>query len=273
MGEVPGWATGVDVDRPSAARMYDYALGGSHNFEADRQALLGAAKVFPDVMLSARANRLFLSRAVRFLVTDLGVTQFLDLGSGVPTVGNVHEVAQSIDPAARVVYVDIDPVAIAHAQALLADNPLATALRADIREPATILAAEEVSLLDFSRPIAVLMLTVLHFVADEEDPAALVRTFREATAPGSALVLSHLTTDADGVAEQVRDMRTVLSASSSPISPRSKPEIAGLLDSYELVEPGLVLVPSWRPEMDPAGLDPLATEPTRSAGFVAVGRR
>ncbi|CAO5153291.1 S-adenosyl methyltransferase [Frankia sp. AiPs1] len=272
MADVPEWATGVDVDRPSAARIYDYALGGSHNFAADREAYADVVTTFPDAPLVARSNRLFLHRAVRHIVTDLGVTQFLDLGSGVPTVGNVHQIAQNIDPRARVVYVEIDPVAVAHAEILLADNPRATMLRADVRDPAAILRSEQVtSLLDLSRPVAVLMVTVLHFIPDADSPAGIVRAFRDATVPGSAVAVSHLIAgdwdDESGNVEQVYN-RT-----STGINPRSRAEIAGLLDGYDLVEPGLVYSPLWRPDPGPAGLDPLTDDPARSVALAAVGRR
>jgi hypothetical protein len=272
MGDEPGWATGVDVDRPSAARMYDYALGGSHNFAVDREAYAAVVKAFPDGPLVARSNRLFLHRAVRFLIAELGITQFLDLGSGVPTVGNVHEIAQAIDPGARVVYVDLDPVAVAHSQMLLADNPLATMLRADVRGPASILASEEVSsLLDLSRPVAVLMVTVLHFVADEDDPGGIIRTFRDATGPGSALAVSHLV--ADDWDDPARSVGKVYDSTSTGINPRSRAEIARLLAGYDLVEPGLVHLPSWRPDREAQGLDPLADDPSRSVALAAVGLR
>ncbi|WP_261555253.1 SAM-dependent methyltransferase [Frankia tisae] len=272
MDEVPGWAAGVDVDRPSAARMYDYALGGSHNFAADREATQAVIAAFPDGPLVARSNRLFLHRAVRFLAAEAGITQFLDLGSGVPTVGNVHEVAQGINPQARVVYVDIDPVAVAHSRMLLADNPQAAVLQADIREPACILRSSEVTeLLDLSQPTAVLMVTVLHFVADGDDPAGIIEAFRTATAPGSYLAISHVT--ADERAEQVHGAGKVYESTSTGVTPRTRTVIAGLLAGYDLVEPGLVYLPSWRPDEEHGGLDPLAADPSRAVALAGVGRR
>nr|WP_231861551.1 MULTISPECIES: SAM-dependent methyltransferase [Frankia] len=272
MDETPGWAAGVDVDRPSAARMYDYALGGSHNFAADREATQAVIAAFPDGPLVARSNRLFLHRAVRFLTAEAGITQFLDLGSGVPTVGNVHEVAQGINPQARVVYVDIDPVAVVHSRMLLADNPLATVLQADIREPASILGSSEVTgLLDLSRPVAVLMVTVLHFVADGDDPAGIIEAFRAATVPGSYLAVSHVT--ADERAEQVHGAGKVYESTPTGVTPRSRATIAALLAGYDLVEPGLVYLPSWRPDEAHGGRDPLAADPSRAVALAAVGRR
>ncbi|MCK9878481.1 SAM-dependent methyltransferase [Frankia sp. Ag45/Mut15] len=272
MADVPGWASGVDVDRPSAARMYDYALGGSHNFAADREAYAAVVRTFPDAPLVARSNRLFLHRAVRHIQTEFGINQFLDLGSGVPTVGNVHEIAQHLDPRARVVYVDIDPVAVAHAEMLLADNPGAAILRADVRDPASVLGSEQVAaLLDLSRPVAVLMVTVLHFIRDDDDPAAIVAAFRDATAAGSAVAVSHLV--ADDWDDESRNVHGVYDRTSTGINPRTREGIAGLLEGYTLVEPGLVHLPSWRPDPGSAALDPLVDDPRRSVALAAVGRR
>src|SRR5947209_6612941 len=159
--ERPSWAPeGIDLDRPNAARMYDYALGGSHNFAVDREMVEQVEKIMPGSSLIAHVNRAFLQRAVR-LCLDAGIRQFLDIGSGIPTVGSVHEVAQAVDPRARVAYVDVDPVAVAHSRAILVDNPYATAVPGDVRHPAEVLADSEVTaLLDLGQPVAVLLIAV-----------------------------------------------------------------------------------------------------------------
>ncbi|WP_462203029.1 SAM-dependent methyltransferase [Frankia sp. CcWB3] len=272
MEELPEWAAGIDVNRPSAARMYDYALGGSHNFAVDREATRAALEILPDALLIARSNRLFLHRAVRFLAAEAGITQFLDLGSGVPTVGNVHEIAEGVNPEARVVYVDIDPVAVIHFRMLLADNPRATVLQADVRQPASILGSSAVAeLLDLSQPIAVLMVTVLHFVPDSDDPAGIIDSFREAMAPGSYLAISHVIADERAV--EINQASKVYDETPTGVTPRSRAEIAGLLRGYDLVDPGLVYLPAWRPDAAGMGADPLAGNPVRSTVLAAVGRR
>src|SRR5687768_6938834 len=180
----------VDLTRPSAARVYDYYLGGAHNFAVDRQMAEQAIGLWPDLPLIMQANRAFLRRAVRFCV-DAGIRQFLDLGSGIPTAGNVHEVAQSAAPDARVAYVDSDPVAVAYSRTILAENPLTVAVQADLRQPEQVLDHPEVrSLLNFDEPIAVMMVAVLHFVSDSDDPAAIIAGYREVMAPGSFLTIS-----------------------------------------------------------------------------------
>jgi hypothetical protein len=190
-----GASTDIDVTRPSAARVYDYFLGGAHNFEVDRQLAEQIARLTPNLAETMRANRRFLRRAVRFLVAE-GIDQFLDIGSGIPTVGNVHEVAQDANPAARVVYVDIDPVAVAHSRAILAGNERAGVLRADIREPERILAeAVALGLVDLNRPLAVVLAGVLHFIPDADDPAGIAARLRAPLAPGSFLLVSHATQD------------------------------------------------------------------------------
>lgn len=180
MTDDSGLPRGVDPGKASVARMYDAMLGGEHNFAIDREAVAAFTAIDPQVRTLARANRAFLQRAVRFLV-DAGVRQFIDLGSGIPTQGNVHEVAQSAAPGSRVVYVDNDPVAVAHSEALLDGNPDATIVAADIRRPADVLSAPQVrDLIDFEQPVAVLMITILHFITAEEDPGGIVAAFRDA---------------------------------------------------------------------------------------------
>src|SRR6266568_6538928 len=192
----PDWVPpGVDTQRANVARVYDYWLGGSHNFLADQDLGRAIAAVEPNVRAIARANRAFVGRAVRYLAAA-GVRQFLDIGSGIPTQGNVHEVARQADPAARVAYVDTDPVAIAHSKAMLAGNENATIIDADLRDPEKILTHPATGrLIDFSQPAGLLIVAMLHFLSDAEDPWRLVATLRDALAPGSYLVLCHGTNE------------------------------------------------------------------------------
>jgi hypothetical protein len=264
----PDWAPAdIDIERPSAARMYDYYLGGNHNFAADREAARQVFAVIPDVAVGAQANRAFLRRAVRFLV-DSGVRQFLDIGSGIPTLGNVHEIAQQANPDARVVYVDIDPVAVAHSRQLLADNDLATAIQEDARHPDRILSHPEVrALIDVSEPVAIMMVAMLHFVSDAEDPQGMLRTLREAVPSGSYLVLSHGTSDSrprDGAAGQQVYQRT-----GSPLTLRTRAELTALFEGFPLVPPGVVWVPQWRPDSP----DEVGEHPELTAMLGGVGRK
>jgi 23S rRNA U2552 (ribose-2'-O)-methylase RlmE/FtsJ len=270
-GDRPGWAPDhVDIETPSAARMYDYYLGGSHNFAADRQLAEEYIKVLPDMPQIARAQRHVLHRMVRHLAAS-GVTQFLDLGSGIPTACSVHEIAQSANPDARVVYVDIDPVAVAHSASLLAHVPRAAAVHADLRDPAAVLANPVVTgTLDLSRPVAVLMIAVLHFVADEDDPAGIVAAYRAATVPGSSLSITHATSDYRP--QLARRAEAVYSRASHQIVYRSRAQILEMMAGYRLLEPGLVDMIHWRPDPD-GGPDPLGGDVTRYSGYAAVGER
>jgi hypothetical protein len=265
--ERPGSSGGdIDLERPNAARVYDYYLGGSHNFAVDRQMAAQAIADWPNLPTIIGANRAFLRRVVRFLV-DAGIRQFLDLGSGIPTVGNVHEVAQRASPDTRVVYVDIDPVAVAHSRLILAGDRRTTAIRADLRRPAQLLTDTEVCrLLDLSQPVAVLMVAVLHFVPDTDDPAGIIASYRDAIAPGSYLALSHATHD--GQPEQAAPHQALYARTATPMTMRSYGEITKLLDGFDLIEPGVVRLPLWRP--DPGSEVP--DRPDRFAGYAAVGR-
>jgi len=258
-----------EPEQPSVARMYDYYLGGHHNFASDRAAAAAIAQVYPDVSLVAQANRAFLRRVVRFLVGH-GVTQFLDIGSGIPTIGNVHEVARDADPRARVVYVDSDPVAVRHSRAILADDPGAAVIRADARHPAAILAHPATrELLDRTCPLAVLLITFLHFIPDDAEAYRLVRTFVDALAPGSYLAIAHGTVDGapPAVIAQVERLYT---GTTHPVKFRPRAAIAPFFAGLTLVDPGLVFVPRWRPEADD---DLFLDDPACSLNLVGVGRK
>jgi len=251
--------------------MYDYYLGGSHNFAADRALAEENMRVWPDVAHIARANRAFLGRAVGFL-SDRGVDQFLDLGSGIPTVGNVHDIAQAVNPKARTVYVDADHVAVAHAGSLLADQPNAAIVHADLRDPAAVLEDPAVgALLDFDRPVAVLMFSVLHFVVPADDPAGIIAAYRDATAPGSYLAVSHATNDYRP--ERAKATESIYSQASHQMIFRSREQVAALMHGYDLVPPGLVDMIHWRPDPADDTPDPLGGDVTRYSGLAAVGLR
>ncbi|QLY30593.1 SAM-dependent methyltransferase [Nocardia huaxiensis] len=264
----PSWAPeGIDLDRPSASRVYDYFVGGMHNFEIDRELANMIEKFTPNVAETMRANRDLLRRCVRFL-TDAGIDQFLDLGSGIPTVGNVHEVAQARNPEAKVVYVDIDPVAVAHSQAILYGNSRAAIVHADVAEPEAILADPAVTeLLDFSRPVAVLLLGVLHFVPDEADPVGAVGKLLEVCAPGSYVAVTHAT--ADGQPPEVLEAQKLSGRTSTEIVLRGKDRIAEYFHDWTLLEPGLVHLPLWRPD-NPADV---GEHPEASGAYGGLARK
>jgi hypothetical protein len=246
--------------------MYDYYLGGSHNFEADRALAREAVSHWPDLPMVMRANRAFLHRAVRYLV-EAGVTQFLDLGSGIPTAGNVHEVARGLNPDARTVYVDVDPVAVAHSQALLEGVPGTAVVHADVRDADKILSASQTTeLLDFTRPVAVLMVALLHFIPDADDPASVIAPYRAVMRSGSHLALSHATVD--GNVAVMRDHEEIYRRSATPINARTRAQVAGLLEGFDLLEPGVVYMPLWRPDSD----EQTPEHPERYSGYAAVGR-
>jgi SAM-dependent methyltransferase len=257
----------IDLSRPSAARVYDYFLGGAHNFEVDRRLAEQIACLTPNLGETMRANRGFLRRAVHFLVTQ-GIDQFLDIGSGIPTAGNVHQVAQAADPRARVVYVDIDPVAVAQSRAILGADPRTAVVRADVRQPEEIVAeAVRLGLVDLARPLAVLLAGVLHFIPDADDPAGIVARLRAVQVPGSYLLISHATQD--GQPPEVLAAQRLSSRTDTAIHLRTHAEIASLFGDYPLVEPGLVYLSQWRP--DPPG-EP-DKQPERVGAFGGVARR
>jgi len=268
MRRSPAWEPDdVDFEAPSVARMYDYYLGGSHNFAVDRALADQSIKAWPDLPHLARANRFFLHRAVKFL-GEAGIDQFLDLGSGIPVGGNVHEIARTFTQASRTMYVDVDPVAVAHGKALLNDAPDARILQADLRDPANILTHPVVTgYLDFSRPVGVLMVSVLPWVPDSDDPARIVAAYREACAPGSYVAISHGT--GDYRPDTTGGVQRIYKQTTTPGTFRSKAQITELLAGYELVSPGLVDVIHWRP--DPDTPDPLDGDVTRYSMYAAVG--
>jgi hypothetical protein len=265
----PTWAESIDpieAQRPSSARVYDYFLGGAHNFAVDRELADAIARMTPHIGDTMRANRAFLRRAVRYLV-DQGVTQFLDVGSGIPTVGNVHEVAQRADPACRVVYVDIDPVAVSHSRAMLTDNPNATVIEADVRDAEAILDHPQTrGMLDFDAPIALLVLGVLHFVPDEDDPAGIVARLRRPLTTGSHLALVNVTYEDQP--PEVIEAQKLSSRTGTPIFLRSRAELTAMFDGLPLVDPGLVYLPLWRPD---SALDP-TDDPARYGALAGVAR-
>ncbi|MET1075998.1 MAG: SAM-dependent methyltransferase [Umezawaea sp.] len=266
----PDWAPHeIDLERPSIARVYDYWLDGAHNFAADRQLADQAVGIMPSLKTAIMGNRAFLRRAVKYLAS-VGVRQFLDLGSGIPTVGNVHEVAQQADPESRVVYVDIDPVAVAHSRSLLSADPRVTVLQSDIRDPETILASPEVrDLLDLDQPVAVLMVALLHFMPDSEDPLGIIAGYRDRLAPGSYLALSHLGVEPGEEPEGWLRYRDLYAASVTPLVSRGKVAVTALFDGFDLVEPGVARMPLWRPE----SLDDLDDDCAVFPGFAGVGRK
>ncbi|MGH4008611.1 MAG: SAM-dependent methyltransferase [Pseudonocardiaceae bacterium] len=256
----------LKVAVPSSARIYDYLLGGGHNFEADRQAARRLLAAVPARDM-ARLNRSFLRRAVLYLI-DAGIRQFLDLGSGIPTVGNVHEVAQDVDPACRVLYVDIEPIAVAHSELLLAGNDNASVIRADLRKPDTILASAETRrLLDLHQPLGVLMVGVMQFVPDSDDPWAIVASYRQQLAPGSYLAMSHFTPD--GMPERMAKAVEVFKDTQEPAHPRTHAQVMRMFDGFELVEPGLVYTSQWRPE----SAEDTGDQAHHSNLYAAIGRK
>jgi hypothetical protein len=250
------WTTRINTSVPNPARIYDYLLGGKDNYPADREVADQVVAIAPVTLEVVRDNRAFLRRAVGFLTREAGIRQFIDLGSGLPTHGNVHEIAQSIAPDARVVYVDNDPMVVTHSRALLAgDNTVA--IQADLRDPDAILSDPEVrKLIDFERPIALLLLAILHFIPDDQDPTGIVARFRDALPPGSYLAISHGTRDIptrpDMTPAQMADMGTrverLYQLPTAAFVTRTGAQIARFFDGLDLVDPGLVEIQRWRPD-------------------------
>jgi len=265
--ERPNWAPeSIDLERPNAARIYDYLLGGAANFATDREFAEQLLTMMPEARPAARMNRAFLRRAVRFCV-DAGIRQFLDIGSGIPTAGNVHEIAQSMDPACRVVYVDSEAVAVTHSELMLRGNENAATLRADLTETDAILGSEQVRrLIDFDEPAALLLVSMLHFVPDEVRPFEAVTRYVDRLAPGSYLVLSHGIEIEKERADQVDKL---YEKSPTPGVRRRREDVARFFAGLEMVEPGLVWTPLWRPETP----EDVGEEPASAVIVAGVGRK
>jgi S-adenosyl methyltransferase len=250
---------GIDPDRPSPARVYDCYLGGTHNFAADRAVAAQAIAAMPQLPDIMRANRAFLRRAVRVVARE-GVDQFLDLGSGIPTEGTVHEVAREVRPDARVVYVDVDPIAVIHSRSILAGDPNSTVVQANMLDASAILDDPAVAgLLDLDRPVCLLMVAVLHFLPDNPALYAALERYRQAVAPGSYLVVSHATAEGASQTPKIADLYTKVS---QPLVPRGRDDLLRLLAGWELIEPGIARGPDWRPDPGdepPADIGSLAT--------------
>jgi len=248
-----GPADRLDSSTPNVARMYHHYLGGRETFQADRDAAEQLLAALPIARVSVTEIREFIRRAVRFLAGEAGVDQFLDVGMGLPAKHAVHEVALEVNPAARVAYVDNDPVVVSHGEALLAKPGVSVVVRADLRRPAELVAMPAIRAhLDFSRPVAVLLVSVLPFIADADDPHAIVGTVRDALAPGSYLALSHVSADFVPDETVVRRAVAAYQKTNAPAWPRGRAEIMRFFDGFDLVEPGLVPKPQWRP---PPGTD------------------
>jgi hypothetical protein len=268
LSQQTNWVPGsVDLEKPSAARIYDYLLGGNHNFEIDRKFSEQALKIQPQGRRIALMNRAFLRRAVLFMIEN-GVRQFLDLGSGIPTVGNVHEIAQAADPDARIVYVDNEYVAVEHSRILLEGNENATMVHADITKPGLVLGDPATrQLLDFSQPIGLLAITIGHYILDKHDPVNVYATYRDVLAPGSYLALTHLTSDFAVIKRD--EVTELMKRSQNNIQARTRAEVLEFFGDFELVEPGLVTTSTWRPERD----EDRTANPEEDALYAGVARK
>jgi hypothetical protein len=254
----------LDVRTPNVARMYDYLLGGKDNFAADRAAADQLIAAIPDLPFVVRVNRAFLSRTVRFLV-ESGIRQFIDIGAGLPTQGNVHEIAHQMAPDARVVYVDNDPVVLTHGRAVLADDEKVGVTYGDLRRPGEIIDSPEVrNLIDFDEPVGILLLAVLHHLPDSDDPYGIMTRLREAVVRGSYVAISHATPEQRP--EVVPLVNAVHRQATSPLIGRHRAEVLRMVDGFELVPPGLVYAPSWRPDTLPP-----TTDPERTSLLAAIG--
>ena len=249
-----------DTNVPHIARVYDYWLGGKDNFDADRELGERTLQAYPNLAFSVRANRAFLARTVRFLVSECGIRQFLDIGTGIPTANNTHEVAQRLEPSSRIVYVDNDPIVLTHAQALLRSHPdgVCDYIDADLNGPAAILAAAARTL-DFSQPVAVMLIAAIHFVLDDDAARDIIATLMAACPPGSYLAITHAASDINPAQVSEMTRRLNESALAEKRITRDRAGVTRLFGGCELVEPGVVRVPEWRPESEldaktPSGL-------------------
>ena len=262
----PGRPLATYASIAHVARVYDYLLGGKDNFAADREAAEQAMRINPDVVSTARANRAFGIRTTSYLVSHAGIRQFLDIGTGMPTNNNIHEVAQSIAPGSRIVYVDHDPIVLTHARALLTSAPegITDYIEADLREPGKIL-AEAAQTLDFSRPVAIMLIAILHLILDRDDPYDLVSQLVNAVAPGSYVVISHAASDIDNGA-MISMTNRLNELIAQPSVPRTQREVASVFAGLDLLEPGLVRIPEWRPAS-------VSDSAARAQMWGAVGRK
>ena len=266
-GDVDDWRTTFRPDIPSSARIYDYFLGGKDNYPADREAARTITTHLPNIREAARINRAFVRRVVRYLVHEAGIRQLIDIGTGLPTMGNVHEVALDAHPAARVVYIDHDPVVLAHARNMLQGTTSAVILGHDMRAPADILADRELRrLVNFDEPVGVLFVSVLHFLSDADDPAAIIGDLLAPFPAGSHVALTHGTAD---VAAEVKAAARVYDAATTPMRVRSRAEVLGLVRGLELVQPGLVWTPEWHPEPG----EPIPARPSDCYYYALVARK
>jgi SAM-dependent methyltransferase len=243
------------MDVPHSARVYDYLIGGKTNFEADRVAAHASVEAWPSLPISMRTTREFMQRLVRILTADYGMRQFLDIGTGIPTSPNVHEIAQAIAPEARVAYVDNDPIVLTHARALMSSTPEGRTcyIDADFRDPESIIENLKLKdVIDFSRPVALSLIAIVHFVLDQDDPQGIVRRFMDALAPGSFLALTVFTGDTDPVG--VGGVSREYNARGIPLQVRDKAETEAFFKGYELLDPGVTLVHHWRPDADAASI-------------------
>jgi S-adenosyl methyltransferase len=262
---------GIDISRPHSARMYDYFLGGKDNFAVDRATAELTLQQLPTARVAARENRKFLARAVSYLTREAGVRQFLDIGTGLPSAHNTHEVAQEIAPASRVVYADNDPLVLTHARALLTSSleGHTAYIQADLREPEKILADPVVrETLDFTQPIALMLLSVLHFIADSDDPAAILAALVDALPSGSFLTASHISPEHNPIG--IHSLEDTYRAVGVTVQSRTAEEFGRLVfKGLDLVEPGVVLVTQWRPI--PTAVYP--PQPEEVNGYGAIGRK
>jgi SAM-dependent methyltransferase len=265
--EIARLPAGIDPTRPTSARVYDALLGGKNHFEVDRRLATMIMESAPEARSGALANRDFLRRAVT-MVARAGVRQFLDIGAGLPTAQNTHHVAQAVAPEARVVYVDYDPMILAHARALLADNASTDVIQADLREPELILADDRLhKLIDLRQPVALALLAIVHFILDDEQARRIVRTLTDALAPGSYLLLSHLT--ADDATQELGELATAVWRNSNTTEvpkPRTAAQLREYFDGLELLDPGIVPLADWHP-------DEHTTRQTPFWIYAAVGRK
>jgi hypothetical protein len=264
----PGFVSSeIDTSRPHPARMYNAYLGGNDNYAADREAVRRILSEFPEVRPMALANRAFLQRAVRFLAEEAGIRQFIDIGTGIPSAGNVHEIAGKVASGSRVVYVDNDPIVHVHANALLTGSGTTGIVLADLRDPEAVLAHPKLrGLIDFAQPVGLLLVAILHFITETEDPARIVARLRDALPEGSYLVLSHGTHDFHPPGAARRAASAYRNAA-APLILRSHQEVSAFFEGFDLVEPGLVQAPLWHPE----GRPPRQKELAKIGMYAGVG--